>query len=60
MKLPVSQFSPQDLAELFEKSSLKDQYFFPRKVPSLAPLELKKDKNKKQQSDQNEKSVENH
>ena len=41
MKLPLSQLSRQDLEKIFENSSLKEQKFFPRKVPSL--LDFKKE-----------------
>ncbi|MCZ0933508.1 MAG: hypothetical protein OXJ52_10225 [Oligoflexia bacterium] len=60
MKLPVSQLTSQDLADLFEKSSLKEQNFFPRKVPCLFSLETKDFQSKKQdkKSNQNEKPVE--
>ena len=37
MKIPVSKLKSEDLKVLFQKSSLLEQHFFPRKVPS-APL----------------------
>ena len=60
LKLPVSQLKAQDLADLFEKSFLRDQYFFPRKVPSLFPLAEEKTQLRKQDLDrnQNEESME--
>ena len=58
MKSSNSQLTEKDLAELFEKSSLKDRYFFPRKVPVLFPFQETKKPSKKEQSDQNEKPVE--
>ncbi|MCY4321690.1 MAG: hypothetical protein OXC37_04740 [Bdellovibrionaceae bacterium] len=38
MKLPVSKLSSKILGDLFEKSSLKEQHFFPRKVPNCSFL----------------------
>ena len=35
MKLPTSQLKSEDLESLFKDSSIMEQYFFPRKVPSV-------------------------
>lgn len=34
MKIPVSKLKSEDLEALFQKSSIMEQHFFPRKVPS--------------------------
>ena len=53
MKLPLSQLTSQDLEKLFENSSLKQQYFFPRKVPSFFPFK-KESFQLKEQSERDE------
>ena len=37
MKIPLSKLKSEDLKFLFQKSSILEQHFFPRKIPS-APL----------------------
>ena len=63
MKLPVSQIKSEDLESLFQKSSIMEQYFFPRTVPSVPHLDSYANKKAsypyiKIPSQNNEKSVE--
>ena len=44
MKLPVSKLKSEKLEALFKKSSIMEQYFFPRTVPSLPSFDSSEDK----------------
>ena len=44
-KMPESKLKSQDLESLFQRSSIQDRHFFPRRVPgfpSLKEAEVKK------------------